>query len=78
MNAGPFILLHPDVNAKDEYLRTPLHHAAQWNHRELVKILIENGADANAKDKEFLSPLHYAEENNNEDIASVIRKHGGR
>ena len=30
---------------------TPLHRAAAGGHTDIVKILIEKGADVNAKDK---------------------------
>ena len=39
-----------DVNAKDEFGYTPLHHAA-WNGRtEIDEMLIADGADVNAMD----------------------------
>ena len=29
--------------------RTALHEAAYWNHVEVAKVLLENGADINAR-----------------------------
>lgn len=37
------------VNAKDENGWTPLHEGARSGHLEVVKLLVENGADVNAK-----------------------------
>ena len=31
--------------------QTPLHEAAYWSYTDIVKMLIEKGADVNAKDK---------------------------
>jgi hypothetical protein len=39
---------------------TPLHVAAQQRHKEVMKILLENGADSNAKNRYGSSVLHYA------------------
>ena len=49
-----------DVNAKDEYGRTPLHKAALEGHKEIAELLIAKGAVVNAKDEEGGTPLHYA------------------
>ena len=48
-----------DVNIKDSYGRTPLHHAVQLNS-EAILVLLANGADVNIKDNNELTPLHYA------------------
>lgn len=39
---------------------TPLHRAAGYNHIEVAKLLIENGADVNATDNHGQVPLHNA------------------
>lgn len=44
---------------KDEY-RTKLHSAAKNGSIELVKLLIENGANVNARDKYGETPLHHS------------------
>ena len=36
-----------DVNAKDKRGKSPLHLAAYWGGKEIVELLIANGADVN-------------------------------
>ena len=38
----------------------PLHYASEKRHLELVKELIEEGADVNLADEHGDTPLHYA------------------
>ena len=52
-----------DINARDEYERTPLHYHAQVNNVEKVALLLERGADIEAQDKYKNTPLHFAEYN---------------
>jgi len=37
--------------------RTPLHQAVKNNHADVVRILIEGGADANVQDDHNITPL---------------------
>ena len=46
-----------DVNAKDALGRTPLGIAAEKGHAEVVKFLIENGAEVNITDSSDNTPL---------------------
>jgi ankyrin repeat protein len=41
------------INQRDELGATALHHAAFGGHRDVVRALVENGADINAADSEF-------------------------
>ena len=38
-----------DVNAKDEATTFPLYYAAMYGHKEIVELLIANGADVNLR-----------------------------
>ena len=53
-------LLKNDVQAtcRDGHERTPLHWAASGGHVELMKALIERGAQVNARDANGNSALH--------------------
>lgn len=46
------------VNAKDKDGRTPLYWACRGVHLEVVKFLVEKGADVNAEDSNKIVPLH--------------------
>ncbi|MFC1521201.1 ankyrin repeat domain-containing protein [Elusimicrobiota bacterium] len=48
-----------DVNAKDDYGRTPLMHALRQDYLEAAKLLIESGSDVNAKSNKGQTPLMY-------------------
>ena len=39
---------------------TPLHYAAKSSNLEMVRLLLENGADLRAADRHGWSVLHYA------------------
>ena len=53
-----------DVQARDIWGMTPLHHAAGWNEPTIVERLIDHGADKHAKDYSGYSPACYAQEFN--------------
>ena len=53
-----------EINYADDYGRTPLHVAASADYSEMVRFLIENGADVHMKTAgEDQTPLHYAAKN---------------
>jgi uncharacterized protein len=50
---------HPELAfSRAEYGETPLHRAAFYRHKDVVEVLLANGADVNAKDSGGLTPLH--------------------
>ena len=55
-----------------------MHFAASDNNNaEVVKILIENGADINAPDYLGKIPLHYAaSDNNNAEVVKILIENG--
>lgn len=53
-------LLKPNINAINEERDTPLHIAAKRDDSEMVKILLDNGANVNVKDIFKRTPLHCA------------------
>ena len=63
------------VNAKDkEDGQTPLHWVATQGHCEIVKYLIEKGADVNAKDEYCWTPLHWATQEKQLEAVKAICK----
>jgi ankyrin repeat protein len=65
------------VVSKDDLGVTPLHTAAFWGHRDVVKSLLAHGAEANAKDKQGRTPLHWAVSQGHKEVAELLRQHGG-
>jgi len=51
------------VRATDDEGATALHHAAERGHRDVVRLLLENGATVNARDDRFdATPMGWAVE----------------
>jgi ankyrin repeat protein len=70
-----------DVNAQEEFdLRyglTALHLSAQNGHLEIVKLLLEHGADVKAKTELFCeTTLHLAARNGHFEIVKLLLEHG--
>ena len=53
-----------------------MHLSSNSGKIELVKLLIDKGADINAQDVDGETPLNRAE--NEKQIADLLRKHGGK
>ncbi len=49
-----------DINAIDNWGRTPLHYACEYGNLEIVQCLTANGAKINAKDIDGMTPLDCA------------------
>ena len=50
------IELGASVNSTTSRTTTPLHIAAMNNNYEIVRLLLENGADKNARDENYRLP----------------------
>lgn len=62
------------VDADDEYEWRPIFHAGLWRHEDIVRLLIEAGADLSAHDGYV---LHYAGEvPNNKNIVWLLIQYG--
>ena len=61
---------------RDSQGRTPLHEAAGAEEHELVKVLLDHGADIEAQDNYGETPLHLAAGNNATEATKVLLEHG--
>jgi len=71
-----------DVNTKDGDGWTPLHYSANYGYKEIVQLLIGNGADVNATvlsgKYNGKTAVDIANQLNHPETAELLRKHGGR
>ena len=65
-----------DVNAKDDWGKTPLHSTAEMRRKEIAELLIANGADVNAKDSWGITPLQYATANDQKETVELLIAEG--
>ena len=63
-----------DLNSGDYDRRTPLHLAAASGHMDIVKYLVENGAEASPHDRWGATPLNDAQDPL---IVEYLQNHGG-
>jgi hypothetical protein len=63
-----------DINALDEeYQSTPLGYAAHWGKREMVALLLEQGADVNKSGGPWATPLAWARKKGYAEIEADLR-----
>jgi len=68
--------LGANIEATDEYGRSPLMIACCKNNKEIVELLLKNGANIEAKGNHNHTPLFYACYNNNKEIIELLLKNG--
>ena len=64
-----------DIEERDEYSRTPLHHAATYNMPEIAEMLINLNAKMEARDIKNQTPLHYAAWFKSVEVAQTLMNH---
>lgn len=63
-----------DVNRiDDEYRSTPLGYAARWGHVEMVKLLLDCGADPEKSGAPWSIPLAWAQRKNHDEVVNVLQ-----
>ena len=56
----------------EEYQSTPLGMAARWGHIEMVKFLLEQGADPNMAGEAWATPLEWARKKGHGEIEEML------
>ena len=64
------------INVNDQIGRSPLYMAAKHGRFEIVKFLLQSGADIHAKSKAGQSVLHMAAYSGNIDIVKSLHQNG--
>lgn len=70
------ILMETGIDAPDEDARTVLIHAAAYNNIDLLKWLLEQGANLDHQDRIGYSALHFAGQNMLVEIARLLLENG--
>lgn len=65
-----------DVRSSNGMRNTPLHAAVAGRQIELMRLLLENGADANAKQEGGWTALHAAAQNGDREMAELLIAYG--
>jgi uncharacterized protein len=66
------------ARATDEYLKTPLHWAAQNDHRDIAELLLDAGADIEATTSWGATPLDWAAVMGSRKVADLLLARGAQ
>ena len=56
--------------------QTPLFHAASNNRTDVIRLLLQNGANVNKRDHGGDTPVHWAAMDNSTESIAVLVEHG--
>ena len=62
-----------DVNAKEKWGETPLHHAAYKGHPKALKVLMDAKADASVRNNDGKTPLDWATEWGHKECIALLQ-----
>jgi ankyrin repeat protein len=67
-----------DVNAvsRNQLAVQPINSAAAGNHTEVVRVLLDNGADPNAREAAGFAPIHAAAHSGNDELYELLVSRG--
>lgn len=68
---------YPSIDAKNQDGQTAAHIASRKGNDEILKELIENGANINCRDAAGCTPLHYACQSNLQSTVQLLIQEGG-
>ena len=63
------------VDCIGEYDQTALFLAARRNRTDVIRLLLQNGADVNKRDCWDYTPVHHAAMENNTEVIAMLIKH---
>ena len=63
-----------DVNIPGEFDQTPLHTAVLTGNLDIIKLLLENGADLSQVDERNLTAIDYAKDEKDEKIIIFLER----
>jgi uncharacterized protein len=66
------------VRARDEYLKTPLHLAAEHNRRDVAQVLLDSGADLEATTSWGATALDWAATMGSTKVAELLLARGAK
>jgi ankyrin repeat protein len=64
------------IEIKDKDNWTPLHWAAHKGHVDVIRLLLEKGANVNAQDKDRWTPLHWPAVRRDVDVVRLLLEKG--
>ena len=70
--------LHPFLQSRNMYRRTPLHSAAEFNQPKIIQILLDYGADLMSLEHKSRTALFWATERGHTECARVLLNFAGK